>query len=101
MFYLALVMAQDEKGLAENGEMSRPFIEPNTHSFVVKIWLEETPEETAHPVWRGHITHVASGQRRYVANLSEILVFVVPYLAGLGIQTPLLERICLWLNRRK
>ena len=84
-----------------NEEEKRASAEPETHSFVVKIWLEETADETPHPVWRGHITHVTSGQRRYVNNLGGITNFVAPYLIDWHIKLPLRERICLWLNRRK
>jgi len=92
-------MAQENDGLTENNEVSRPFIEPYTHSFVVKVWLEETPDETLYPIWRGHITHVASGQRQYVTNLNGFLAFMIPYLAKLGIKMSWLGRLCLWLNR--
>jgi hypothetical protein len=35
------------------------------HSFVIKIWLEETHTEADKMLWRGSITHVSSGKRRY------------------------------------
>ena len=53
--------------------------ETNTHSFVIRIWLEETPQETPRPTWRGHITHVPSGQRRYLQDLNEMVAFIRPY----------------------
>lgn len=90
----------DDEQRANEAE-KRPSAGPETHSFVVKIWLEETADETPHPVWRGHITHVASGHRRYVNTLGGITSFVAPYLAGWHIKLPLRERIGLWLNRRK
>ena len=62
--------------------------ESNLHSFIVRLWLEETEEETERAVWRGHITHVPSGTRRYLKDLSEIAAFIAPYLdveeAGTG-----------------
>jgi hypothetical protein len=94
-------MAEAENGQQVNEEVTWPSSEPRTHSFVVKIWLEETADETQHPVWRGHITHVASGQRRYVNSLAGISGYIAPYLAGWQIKLPLRERICLWWNRRK
>lgn len=94
-------MSEVEDWQRANDEISRPFIEPHTHSFVVKIWLEETPGETAHPVWRGHITHVASGKRCYVNSLGGLMGFVTPYLTALGIKMPFFERACLWLTRPK
>jgi hypothetical protein len=50
-----------------------------THSFVVRIWLEEDDRAT----WRGHITHVPSGDRQYVERLSDIIDFVSPYVDGM------------------
>ena len=36
----------------------------STLSFIVRIWVEETAEESGRSSWRGHITHVPSGERR-------------------------------------
>ena len=55
-------------------------LESNTHSFVIKIWLED--EELAS--WRGHITHVPSGQRCYFEELDRIAMFIAPYLETMG-----------------
>lgn len=54
--------------------------EVQIHSFVLKLWLEEVDEETGQPVWRGHITHVAGGERRYVNMLDEIAGIIALYL---------------------
>ena len=35
--------------------------EDNTHSFVVKISVEEKPQEDGKQQWQGEITHVSSG----------------------------------------
>lgn len=61
-------------------------IEFNTHSFVIKIWLEVTPTEMRRSSWRGHITHIPSGERRYVTNLFCILTFIIRYLKSMGIK---------------
>jgi hypothetical protein len=60
--------------------------ELNTHSFIIKIWLEETAEGGDQAVWRGHITHVPSGERRYVQHTDEITAFIVPYLQSMGVK---------------
>lgn len=60
--------------------------ESNTHSFIVKVWLEETIEEACQPIWRGHITHVPSGERRYLQDLDKIAAFVEPYLERMGVK---------------
>lgn len=54
--------------------------ESSTHSFVIRIWLEETLQETPWPTWRGHITHVPSGRRRYLQDLNELIAFILPYI---------------------
>ena len=53
-------------------------------SFIVKLWQEEIEEETDRMIWRGHITHVPSGDRRYFSALAEIAAFIAPYLAEVG-----------------
>ena len=61
-------------------------VEVNTHSFVVKVWIEETALESKNPLWRGHITHVPSGNRRYLSHMNGIISFVKPYLKNIGIK---------------
>jgi hypothetical protein len=56
-------------------------------SFIIKVWLEETPIETDQPTWRGHITHVPGGERRYLQKLDEICLFIAPYLQAMGVRT--------------
>lgn len=55
-----------------------------TYSFVVKIWLEETAEEAGDVLWRGQITHVPSGARRYFNSLDDLLTIIVSYLQAEG-----------------
>ena len=57
----------------------RDSFESVTHSFIVRIWLEE--EDRA--CWRGHITHVPGGERQYVEQLSDIADFIAPYVPGM------------------
>ncbi len=57
--------------------------EAHTHSFVIKIWLENAAAEAEQPLWRGHITHVPSGTRRYFQDLTVITEFMQPYLQKL------------------
>jgi hypothetical protein len=62
-----------------------------THSFIVKLWLEETAEEAGQDVWRGHITHVPSGERRYLKSLRAIEAFIAPHLNRMGLKLDLLD----------
>jgi hypothetical protein len=76
-----------------------PF-ESVTHSFVVRIWLEEDDRAS----WRGHITHVTSGDRQYVERLADIIDFIAPYVDGM--KAGRTSRFKRWwsarkLNRRK
>jgi hypothetical protein len=61
-------------------------IEATYHPFIIRIWLEETVEEAGRAKWRGHITHVPSGKRRYVDDLNQIAEFIAGYLQGMGVQ---------------
>jgi hypothetical protein len=58
--------------------------ESRTHSFIIKIWLEEEVDESGRALWRGHITHVPGGERQYIQDLSAIPPFIQPYLEKMG-----------------
>jgi len=73
--------------------------ESNTHSFIVKIWLEESVEEDGRATWRGHITHVLSGDRRYLKEMDDITTFIRPNLEQMGVVFGSRWRICNWLAR--
>jgi hypothetical protein len=68
-----------------------------THSFVLKIWREETPADTAR--WRGRITHVPSGRYRYFDDLLDVLAFVAPYLEGVNMRPRFRWRLWRWFYR--
>jgi hypothetical protein len=74
-------------------------LEPDTQSFIVKVWVEDGNGEAGQGVWRGHITHVPSYKRRYLNNLSGIEDFISPYLEGMGVKIGIRWRIRRWLNR--
>lgn len=75
-------------------------IESNTHSFIIKIWLEETLPEAKQALWRGHITHVPDGQRSYLKDLDDIPAFLAPYLQQMGVALPRRWRLRAWLRQR-
>lgn len=75
--------------------------EPDTQSFVVKVWLEETVEETGRAKWRGHVTHVTSGERRYLESLSGIVDFIMPYLEQWGVSFSIFSRLGRFLYRKR
>ena len=55
-------------------------------SFIIKIWLEDTLDEADEATWRGHITHVPSGERSYLKSLTDIGQFVTRYLVAMGVR---------------
>ena len=75
-------------------------VEFNTHSFVIKIWLEVTPTENNKPSWRGHITHIPSGERRYVTTLFCMIAFIIRYMKNMGIKFGRFWWIKDWLTSR-
>jgi hypothetical protein len=68
--------------------------ESNIHSFIVRVWLEEITSEAGEAAWRGHITHVASGKRRYLQELDAIAAFIAPYIEQMAVN--LAPRRQLW-----
>lgn len=74
-------------------------LEPGTQSFIVKVWVEDSADETGHGVWHGHITHVLSSERRYLKSLEEIPDFIAPHLEEMGIQLGLRWKLRSWLKR--
>ncbi len=61
-------------------------LEPDAQSFIAKVWVEDNAEGAGQGMWRGHITHVPSGERRYLKNLDEIGDFIAPYLENMGVR---------------
>jgi hypothetical protein len=73
--------------------------EPHIHSFIIKIWLEQTGEEFGEAKWRGHITHVPSGERKLISDLKQIPPFIVPYIKAMGVRPRTCWRLSNWLDR--
>jgi hypothetical protein len=71
-------------------------IELSTHSFLIRIWHEEGTR----PAWRGHITHIPSGERRYFEELSIVSLFVLPYLEEMGVSPDACWRLKIWLHKK-
>lgn len=61
--------------------------ESTNHSFVVRVWLEETAEEAQAVRWRGQITHVPSQRRRYIEDLNGLNEFIGSYLQAMGVRS--------------
>jgi hypothetical protein len=57
------------------------------HSFIIKLWLEQAPEDEADSAtWHGHITHVPGGERAYLKDLDAATAFITAYLEAYGVR---------------
>jgi hypothetical protein len=63
-----------------------------THSFVMRVWIEHAARPNSAASWRGHITHVQSGDRRAVDSLGDIQRFVAAHLPQSGFGPTIRDR---------
>jgi hypothetical protein len=73
--------------------------ESTLHSFIIKLWLEGDCGKSEPNVWRGYITHVPTGDRRYLKRLSDIADFVQEYLDDTQGRKDLRSRARNWIKR--
>ena len=76
-------------------------LEPTSQSFIIKVWVEEPASAGSPGIWRGHITYVPSGERRYLRNLDDILDFISPHLEDMGVKPGIRWRVRCWFKRVK
>jgi hypothetical protein len=87
-----------------NRRRSLEMPELKVHSFIVKLWLDDAchKDKTG---WHGYITHVPSGERRYVLEMRDIQNFVKTYVEEIGTETSFISRLGrrlhLWLRRKR
>jgi hypothetical protein len=79
---------------------SMSLYESSTHSFIVKVWLEEKTDESDPLTWRGHITHVPSGKRCYLRNLNGVTDFMAIFLKDMGVELGKRWQVKQWLRRK-
>lgn len=79
--------------------MKQQLFEDNTHSFIVRIWLEETTEQADQGTWRGCVTHLPSGEQCYIKDLDGLLDFVSTYLRAMGVKIGGRRRVKDYLRR--
>ena len=70
-----------------------------SHSFVVRLWIEEPGGKRGQATWRGHITNVATREKRYVKDLDDIVLVIMPCLQRVGARFNYCWRARQWLNR--
>jgi hypothetical protein len=73
----------------------------HTHSFIAKIWLEESADEAGRAIWRGMITHVPGGERSYLRTLSDVTTFMAPYLVKMGVRLSFVRRVRQWWKQQR
>jgi hypothetical protein len=73
----------------------------SAHSFIIKLWIEESVCEERVTTWRGHITHVPGGERRYLRSLDDIQTFITSFLAAAGAVPVKTGSVRQWLRRFK
>ncbi len=74
------------------------------HTFIVKLWIEETAEEAGRATWRGHVTHVnheTGATPVYVQRLGDIGAVLVPYLVRMGVRVGWWWRVRRWWYARR
>ena len=62
--------------------MSDTLEDSKFQSYIVRIWAEEPDQREAASSWRGHITNVPSGKRKYVQSVDDIRAFFEAELDG-------------------
>ncbi len=73
-------------------------VELQRQSFIIKIWLEPPEQALGQARWRGRITHVSSGDSRYVDDMEEITWFIAKYLRDLGAHVKFRHELRDWLS---
>jgi len=71
-----------------------------SHAFVIRLWLEEAAG-FGQSLWRGHITHVPSGERQYLLSLDDVRTFMAIHVPGVSLGTPRAFLYRLWLRLKK
>lgn len=58
-----------------------------TQVFIVRLWCERREIEDARPMLRGTVEHVASGERRSVRDLMDIVDYLLLHLEAMAVRT--------------
>ena len=80
--------------------MNVKLFESNTHVFVIKLWAEDVDHESGNAIWRGHITHVPSQQRKSLESLFDIPAFILLCAKDVRFQSLRSGRLRQWFARR-
>jgi hypothetical protein len=50
------------------------------HSFIIRMWLEQSDEKARHSIWRGRITHLPGNEQQHFTDIKNIASFIKSYL---------------------
>lgn len=75
-------------------------LELYTHSFIIRMWREQIGAQPDQDIWRGHITHIPSGTRRYLRSLDDMVLFIIDYIEPMNVKIALRWRLWRWLRYR-
>jgi hypothetical protein len=95
-FHRGLIDEDGEDRMGRYGEAEHP-----TQSFVLRVWIEEPARDGSRTTWRGHITHVQTGERRSVGSIADVHRFLAEHLGALGVRFRAADRIRMLLMRTR
>ena len=75
--------------------------ESDVQSFIVKLWLEGPADGGSRRLSHGYVTHVSSGERRYVNGLGQVTNFIAERLEAAGMKLGVRWRLALRSRRRR
>lgn len=55
-------------------------------TFVLKVWVESGGVRDVPSAWRGHVTHVPTGERADLESLEDLTTFVARHLRRMGVE---------------
>lgn len=73
--------------------------ESTDESFVVRVWIEQASADGHQTQWRGHITHIPSGDAQYFKDLAEVPLIMASHLQQMGVKMGFGWRVRQWLVR--
>ncbi|MBV9788457.1 MAG: hypothetical protein JOZ51_09810 [Chloroflexi bacterium] len=76
-------------------------LELYSHSFIIRIWREQTDERSDRAIWRGYIRHVPSRQQRYLRSFEDIVFFIIDHVEPMNVHIGLAWRVWRRLRYRR
>lgn len=80
--------AAKDAGKDERLLCSAPMPGNDSHSFILRVWLEESAGDEIPAVWRGSLTHVLSNRRSFFDRLERLPDLIRPYVEAMLAESP-------------